>query len=406
MATEKLNDKLILVEGLKMQIDGIRMITDQLKSSMDLAVVSNTISVTKSSVCASNVQISANSIVRLASDLGSISSIISAGDSGTLIHELSEKARAQINKIAEKAEISAQLAMEASALSSEISMNTLNSCVDKAVLSIQHLLNDHFSTPDTFSSELLAHPVRIRKVPLKLLAKADLSTELDLQRKQSLVDFWQSELAASTEIMNTAVFHAEKTKERIELFKQVKQDIFNLHMNGMLAQSELIEWSLKMKSLFLEMKAIRKGLKVAFESVRKLSELLVRKKAINPLISDDLISINGQSIQDSDKAAALFSVALKATFSVSPEKLLKESSIVFGQLFYFAGTENHKKWSNLRDFIAKTSKKSENHLRAVKKTENIITEHLKVANEHLSEAVMLSTIEENASRAIQAAKGI
>ena len=406
MATEKLNDKLILVEGLKMQIGGIRMITDQLKSSMDLAVVSNKISVTKIAECTSNVQIAAKSIVRLASDQGSISSIISAGDSGTLVHEPGEKTRAQINKTAKKAEISAQLAMEASALSSEISINTLNSCVDKAVLSIQHLLNDHFSAPDTFLSELLAHPVRIRKVPLELLAKSGSNHELELNRYQSLVDFWQSELDAVTEIKNAAAIREEKTKERAKFFDQVKNETLVLQNSGEVTQSELIGCSLKIKSLFQEMKAVSKGLKAAVASIEKLSVQITRKKAVNPLISDELVSITGQAIQDSDSATALFSVALKSTFAASPDKLLKESSIVFGHLFYLAETEKNSNWSNLQDFIAKTSKKSENHLRAVKKTENIITEHLKVANEHLSNAVMLSTIEESASRAIQAAKGI
>ncbi|SDL74305.1 hypothetical protein SAMN05421813_1021 [Daejeonella rubra] len=406
MATEKLNDKLILVEGLKMQIDGIRMISNLLKSAIVKAVVSNEISVTKTAVCASNVQIAANSIVRLASDMGSISNIISAGDSGSDLHELCKKSIDQINKTAKKAEIASQLAMEASIFSSEVSLNIVGSSIEKISGSIQNLLNVHFSAPDSFLSELLVHPIRIRKVPEKLLAKSGLNHELELKHNQSLVDLWQSELAVVTEIKNAATFRVERTKERAELFKQVKQDIFALQMNGMLAQSELIEWSIKMKSLFHEMKAINRDLKVAFASVRNLSELVVRKKAINPLISDELISIIVQAIQDSDKAAALFSIALKSTFAASPDKLLKESSILFGCLFYLAETEKNSNWSNLQDFIANTSKKSESHLIAVNKAGDLIVEQLKVANEDLSKAVMLSTIEESASRAIQAAKGI
>jgi hypothetical protein len=77
-------------------------------------------SVTNTSVCASNVQIAANAIVKLASDMGSVYSIVHAADYKSDIYETTEEARALINETAYLAEVASDMAMEASILTSEV----------------------------------------------------------------------------------------------------------------------------------------------------------------------------------------------------------------------------------------------------------------------------------------------
>lgn len=76
-------------------------------------------------VCASNVQIAANSIVRLASDIGSIFSIVNAADFDSDIYLQAENARELMNHTAYDAEVASQLAMEASMLTAEVSASTV-----------------------------------------------------------------------------------------------------------------------------------------------------------------------------------------------------------------------------------------------------------------------------------------
>jgi hypothetical protein len=88
-------------------------------------------SVSNTAVAAANVQIAANAILKLASDTGSIFSIVNAADFDTEIYTQSENAYELMNKTAYLAERTSQHSMEASALISEVSANTLS---DKATV--------------------------------------------------------------------------------------------------------------------------------------------------------------------------------------------------------------------------------------------------------------------------------
>jgi len=83
-------------------------------------------SVTNTAVSASNVQIAANAIIRLASDVGNIFSIIKAADFDSDIYKKAVEARELINDTAYAAEQASQMAMEASALIAEVSSSTVS----------------------------------------------------------------------------------------------------------------------------------------------------------------------------------------------------------------------------------------------------------------------------------------
>jgi hypothetical protein len=86
-------------------------------------------SITNTAVCASNVQIAATSIVRLASDIGSMFSIVHAADFLTDTYKQTENVRDLMNQTAYAAEMASQFAMEATMLASEVSVPTV---LDKA----------------------------------------------------------------------------------------------------------------------------------------------------------------------------------------------------------------------------------------------------------------------------------
>ncbi|MEO9531957.1 MAG: hypothetical protein ABJG68_07480 [Crocinitomicaceae bacterium] len=98
------------------------------------------LSVTNMSVSASNVQIATNAVVKLASDMGSISSIISAADYGTDIHELCITTKGYMDTTASHAEIVSQYSMEASALMAEVSSTHVETQATSTNSAIQNLL--------------------------------------------------------------------------------------------------------------------------------------------------------------------------------------------------------------------------------------------------------------------------
>lgn len=96
--------------------------------------------VSNMAVCASNIQIASNSIVRLASDIGSIYSIINAADYGTQIYQQALEAYNLINKTAYIAEQTSQFAMESTASISEVSTSTVADGAKLTNTSVNNLL--------------------------------------------------------------------------------------------------------------------------------------------------------------------------------------------------------------------------------------------------------------------------
>ncbi|CAD0009115.1 synaptonemal complex protein 1 [Flavobacterium salmonis] len=97
-------------------------------------------SVSNGAVSAANIQIATNAIVRLASDMGSIFSIINAADYGTQIYQQSIEAYNLMNRTAYLAEVASQHAMEASAAIAEVSSSTVQDKAKATDTSISNLL--------------------------------------------------------------------------------------------------------------------------------------------------------------------------------------------------------------------------------------------------------------------------
>lgn len=115
--------------AIKNQVGNSSNVSNNLLSSARNADQYLKQSVTNVSVCASNVQVAATAFVRLASDMGSIFSIISAADFDKDFYQLAKDVRDYINAAAYDAEMASQIAMESSALASEVSTSTV---LDKA----------------------------------------------------------------------------------------------------------------------------------------------------------------------------------------------------------------------------------------------------------------------------------
>jgi hypothetical protein len=97
-------------------------------------------SVTNLAVSASNIQIATNAIVRLASDMGSIFSIINAADYGTQIYQQSIEAYNLMNRTAYLAEVASQHAMEASSSIAEVASSSVEDKAKATDASIDNLL--------------------------------------------------------------------------------------------------------------------------------------------------------------------------------------------------------------------------------------------------------------------------
>lgn len=80
------------------------------------------------------------------------------------------------------------------------------------------------------------------------------------------------------------------------------------------------------KKLAAKMNDVINKLIYSAELINKLGNLIVRKKALNPLISNDLVSMIATAGNDANNAVALTLVALKSTFTAQSSSIESEAT--------------------------------------------------------------------------------
>ncbi len=111
-------------------------------------------SVSNTAVAASNVQIATNAILKLASDAGSIFSIVNAADFGTEIYQQAERAKELMGKTAYLAEQTSQHSMEASYYVAEVAAPALADKAKLADSSVKELLTTVATELENTTKEL------------------------------------------------------------------------------------------------------------------------------------------------------------------------------------------------------------------------------------------------------------
>lgn len=298
-----------------MQIDTVSPISENILKAIAQAITSHRQSEINMANCASHVQRAVNAVLSLASDLGSINSIMQVEDSKNTITKLIHGVFEQVIRTAKKAEFAAQLVMEASILSAEVSLSSVQASAQNLSDNLSDLLNSYFSKPDILFSELSAMSDKFRKEGAKGKINSQ-AGKAQLSHLQSMLMLLQNELQV---ILGVKPMSAENGAI---LYDQVCKDISVLQKKLIIAHSELLELSLKVRSLTQKMKAINKELNNSKDSFNRFFDMIRKMKAINPLISDDLISSCEKAQEDSVLAIELSSEALKSTIAALTEKNL------------------------------------------------------------------------------------
>jgi len=300
---------------LKQQIETVSLFSENLMKAITQAIICHKQSESNMAYCASHVQRAVNAVLTLASDLGNINSIMQAEDSNNTITKLIHSVYEQVIGTAEKAEFAAQLAMEASMLSAEVSLSSVEASAQNLSDNLSDLLTSYFSKPDILFSELSVKSDKFRKKDPSRKVKSE-AGNAKLSHLQTMLVLLQNELHVVVGVKAMSV------ENGAILYDQVFKDISVLQKKLIISQSELLELSLKIKSLTQKMKAINKELNNSKDSLNRFFVMIRKMKAINPLISDDLISSCEKAQYDSVLAIGLSSEALKSTIAALTEKNL------------------------------------------------------------------------------------
>jgi hypothetical protein len=168
--------------------------------------------------------------------------------------------------------------------------------------------------------------------------KAELDAlTLNVLNAQHSVDQFQS-IVNSLTIKATnfqgflAIAEAKRTQaySSKKLVDQMVQGALDLLNNSQIASTEVAQARIKTDTLDKKLKAVIDKLIYTAEMINKLANVIVRKKALNPLISDELVSMIGNAGKDANNAVALTLIALKSAFTANALNIESEAALILG----------------------------------------------------------------------------
>ncbi|TCC90328.1 hypothetical protein EZ428_13710 [Pedobacter frigiditerrae] len=245
--------------GLKNQIYKYGNLIDDLVLSARQTNEYCKLSIANSSMAAANIQVALNAIVKLASDIGSIFSIVNAADRNSKMYENAKDLSKQVNDVAYKAELLSQLGMETAMCTFEVSASKV---LDMAI----------------------ALGVNYNKLKSEINNTELNDLQLKIKDVQKEINDLKNELASALEEIAIATDNANK--------------------------------------LELDTKNLADYLTNIFTSVDRFSNDVIKKKAINPLIFDELISMVSCTTKDANAVQALMINALESS-SITASSILE-----------------------------------------------------------------------------------
>lgn len=154
-----------------------------------------------------------------------------------------------------------------------------------------------------------------KKKELDLLTSQVLDAENNVTQLQAIVDSLTQKSATFQAFLATADANRSQALSNKNMIDNVVQMANDLQQNSEIAFTEMVLAKEKSESVAENINSVIGKLIYSAESINKLANLIVRKKAQNPLISDELVSTITTAGTDANNAVALTLIALKSSFA-------------------------------------------------------------------------------------------
>lgn len=181
-----------------------------------------------------------------------------------------------------------------------------------------------FSNPST---SLKYGVTEKKKAELDVLQNQVIDTQAEVQQQQIIVASLTEKSKRFQDFLASADNYRTVTLNNKALVDQVIQNAYDLSYNSKNAFSKMTISNENTKQVALGINDLINKLIYSVEIINKLSTLVIRKKALNPLISDDLISRINTAGTDANNAVALTLIALKSTMAAEASCLESEATI-------------------------------------------------------------------------------
>jgi hypothetical protein len=154
-----------------------------------------------------------------------------------------------------------------------------------------------------------------KKQEIDLLTQQVLNAENEVQQYQAIV----TSLTEKSTKIDAELATAETNKTQALNNKNSVDTVVNnaksLYESSELTDAESSNAEKDIKGVATQVNTVINKLIYSAEVINKLSNLVIRKKAINPLISDELVSMVTEATTNANNAVALTLVALESVFA-------------------------------------------------------------------------------------------
>ena len=166
-----------------------------------------------------------------------------------------------------------------------------------------------------------------KKAELDALSLQVIDAQYDVNKFQSIVTSLADKVNSFQGFLATAENTRTQAYNNKILMDQLLQNAIDLKNNSNIAFNEIVVADSKTKDLSTNIKMVIDKLIYSVDVLNKLSAIVTRKKALNPLISDELISVLATAGTDANNAIALTLIALKSTFAAQASNTESEAAI-------------------------------------------------------------------------------
>lgn len=154
-----------------------------------------------------------------------------------------------------------------------------------------------------------------KKAELDKLGNQVITAQQNVEKLQAIVNSLTAKSAQFTGFLTTANNNKTHALANKNTILQLADTVKDLMQNCRITASSMDKAKNKTNKLALVVQDLINKLIYSAELINKLSNVIIRQKALNPLISNDLIDMVGTAGKDANNAVALTLVALESTFA-------------------------------------------------------------------------------------------
>jgi hypothetical protein len=184
------------------------------------------------------------------------------------------------------------------------------------------------NTPSTIQERIKRYGITERKkTELDALTIQVMDAQENVAQYQSIVTSLTGKSTDFQTFLATAAKNKTQAYTNKVLVDQLVQSAADLQSNSDIAFNEMVLATARTKTLTANVNAVMSKLIYSSEVINKLATLVIRKKALNPLISDELVSMIITAGTDANNAVALTLIALQSSFMSQATELESETAI-------------------------------------------------------------------------------